>query len=107
MLLSQLSSLFRLSRQNNLQPFSGLLSAALIDEHVVDTGVITIRKHRIPMEMMVWAVIGMPLFRSLSMAQLVLHLEIVLSSKWPYVSPGDVVQARQRSGEDSIRRVFE
>ncbi|EOD6329024.1 transposase domain-containing protein [Providencia stuartii] len=35
----------------------------------MDTGVVTIRKHRLPMGMMVWAVMGISLFRSLSMAQ--------------------------------------
>ncbi|EMH4149298.1 transposase domain-containing protein [Providencia stuartii] len=40
-----------------------------MDECLVDTGVVTIRKRRLPMGMMVWAVMGISLFRSLSMAQ--------------------------------------
>lgn len=43
---------------------SDLLSPELIDECLADTGVVTVRKRRLPMEMMVWAVTGMALFRS-------------------------------------------
>ncbi|KSX98531.1 hypothetical protein APT95_08390 [Providencia stuartii] len=49
----------------------------------------------------------MSLFRSLFMAQLVFHLDIVLPSNRPYVAPSAVVQARQRLGEDAVRKVFE
>lgn len=50
---------------------------------------------------------GMSLFRSLSMAQLVSHLDIVLPGKRLYAAPSAVVQARQRLGEDAVRSVFE
>ena len=86
---------------------SDLLSPGLIDECLMDTGVVTIRKRRLPMEMMVWAVTGMTLFRSLSMNQLVSHLDILLPGKRPFVAPSAVVQARQRLGADVIQRVFE
>ncbi|HHO0145931.1 TPA: transposase domain-containing protein [Providencia stuartii] len=35
----------------------------------MDTGAVTIRKRRLPMGIMVWAVMEISLFRSLSMAQ--------------------------------------
>ncbi|MHA6632301.1 transposase domain-containing protein [Citrobacter farmeri] len=35
---------------------SNLLSPELIDECLTDAGIATIRKRRLPMEMMVWAV---------------------------------------------------
>lgn len=71
---------------------SDLFSSELIDEYLADTGVVTIRKRRLPMEMMVWAVGGMSLFRSLSMSQLVSHLP----GKRPFTATGAVVQALQR-----------
>ncbi|OON41761.1 hypothetical protein BTJ39_00940 [Izhakiella australiensis] len=58
------------------------------------------------MKMMVWAVTGMALFRSHSMSQLVLHLDILLPGKRPFVVPDSVVQTRQRLGEDVIRLMF-
>ncbi|RJT32044.1 hypothetical protein D6C13_24640 [Rahnella woolbedingensis] len=81
-----------------------------MDECLADTGVVTVRKRRLPMEMMAWAITGMSLFRSLSMSQLVSHLDIVLPGKRPFVAPSavvQVVQARRRLGEDAVRLVFE
>lgn len=59
------------------------------------------------MEMMVGAVTGMTLFRSLSMNQVVSHPNILLPGKRPFVVPGAVILARQRLGVDVIRLVFE
>ncbi|SCB82764.1 Transposase DDE domain-containing protein [Kosakonia oryziphila] len=84
-----------------------LFSPELIDECLADTGVVTLRKRRLSMEMMVWAVTGMALFRSHSMSQLVSHMNILLPGNRPFVAPGAVVQARQRLGEDVIRLMFE
>ncbi|XIH30751.1 hypothetical protein C1N72_23220 (plasmid) [Pantoea ananatis] len=47
------------------------------------------------MEMMVSSVTGMALLRSVSMNQLVSHLDIVLSGKRLIVAYSAVVQARQ------------
>ncbi|AWQ21545.1 hypothetical protein C1N63_22480 (plasmid) [Pantoea ananatis] len=47
------------------------------------------------MEMMVSSVTGMALLRSVSMNQLVSHLDIVLSGKRLIVAHSAVVQARQ------------
>lgn len=107
MLLSQ-----ALNTVHNFTPvafsaLSELLSPELIDECLTDTGIVTIRKRRLPLEMMVWAVTGMALFRSLSMNQIVSRLDILLPGKRPFVVPSAVVQARQWLGADVIRRVFE
>ncbi|WP_318840140.1 IS4 family transposase [Providencia sp. PROV080] len=107
MLLSQALETVQAFSPTEFTALSDLLSAELIDECLVDAGVVTIRKRRLPMEMMVWAVTGMSLFRSLSMAQLVSHLDIVLPGNRPFVAPSAVVQARQRLGEDAVRKVFE
>lgn len=107
MLLSQaLDAVLKFSPKE-FAALSDLLSPELIDECLADTGVVTLRKRRLPMEMMVWAVAGMSLFRSFSMNQLVSHLDIMLPGKRPFVAPSAVVQARQRLGEDVVRLVFE
>ncbi|WP_035338766.1 transposase domain-containing protein, partial [Dickeya sp. DW 0440] len=107
MLLSQaLDTLHPFTPQEFAVP-SDRLSPELIDECLADTGVVTLRKRRLSMEMMVWAVMGMSLFRSHSMNQLVSHLDILLPGKRPFVAPSAVVQARQRPGEDVVRLMFE
>ncbi|MDO6410138.1 IS4 family transposase [Pantoea phytobeneficialis] len=107
MLLSQALDTVLNFTPKEFSALSDLLSPELIDECLVDTGVVTLRKRRLPMDMMVWAVTGMSLFRSLSMNQIVSHLDIVLPGKRPFVAPSAVVQARQRLGEDVVRLVFE
>lgn len=107
MLLSQALDTVHKFTPEAFSALSDLLSPELIDECLADTGTVTIRKRRLPMEMMVWAVAGMSLFRSLSMNQLVSHLDILLPGKRPFVVPSAVVQARQRLGPDVIRLVFE
>ncbi|EAA7286054.1 IS4 family transposase [Salmonella enterica subsp. enterica] len=107
MLLSQALDTVHKFTPKEFSALSDLLSPELIDECLTDTGAVTIRKRRLPMEMMVWAVTGMTLFRSLSMAHLVSHLDILLPGKRPFVAPSAVVQARQRLGAEPIRNVFE
>jgi hypothetical protein len=107
MLLSQaLDTVHKFSAQE-FAALADLLSPELIDECLTDTGVVTLRKRRLSMEMMVWAVTGMALFRSHSMTQLVSHMDILLPGNRPFVAPSAVVQARQRLGEDVIRLMFE
>lgn len=55
-----------------------LLEPELIEQCLQDTGVTTVRKRRLPMDFMVWAVVGMALFRDMSMRQLVSHLDLML-----------------------------
>lgn len=107
MLLSQSLNTVHKFTPEEFSALSDLLSPDVIDECLADTGIATIRKRRLPMEMMVWAITGTTLFRSLSMNQLVSHLDILLRGKPPFVIPSAVVQARQRLGADVIRRVFE
>lgn len=84
-----------------------LLEPELIEQCLQDTGVTTVRKRRLPMDFMVWAVVGMALFRDMSMRQLVSHLDLMLPANRPYVAPSAVVQARQRLGADVMKRMFE
>lgn len=107
MLLSQAIDIVHKFTPQEFAALSDLLSPELIDECLADTGVVTLRKRRLSMEMMVWAVTGMALFRSHSMNQLVSHLDILLPGKRPFVAPSAVVQARQRLGEDVVRLMFE
>ncbi|WP_435929291.1 IS4 family transposase [Dryocola sp. BD613] len=107
MLLSQALDIVHNFTPQEFSTLSDLLSPELIDECLADTGTVTLRKRRLSMEMMVWAVTGMALFRSHSMSQLVSHLDILLPGKRPFVAPSAVVQALQRFGEDVIRLMFE
>lgn len=55
---------------------------------------------------MVWAVVGMALFRNQPMSRIVNQLDILLPGDRPFIAPSAIPQARQRLGEDAIREVF-
>lgn len=84
-----------------------LLEPELIEQCLQDTGVTTVRKRRLPMDLMVWTVVGMALFREMSMRQIVSHLDLMLPGERPYVAPSAVVQARQKLGSDVMKQMFE
>ena len=89
-----------------LSGLSDLLSPELIAQCMEDTGGTTIRRRRLPMELMVWSVVGMSLYRHLSMEKVVSKLDILLPGKRPFVAPSAVIQARQRLGSDVMKSVF-
>ena len=91
----------------NFHSLSEVLSPDLIDECLKESGVVTLRKRRLPLEMMVWSIVGMSIFRHLPMSDIVNQLDIMLPGKRPFVAPSAVVQARQRLGADVVKRVFE
>lgn len=86
---------------------SEVLSPELLSECLQRSGTVTLRKRRLPLEMMVWSVVGMALYRHLPMSQIVNQLDILLPGNRPFVAPSAVVQARQRLGEAPVREVFE
>ncbi|ABM03364.1 ISSod7, transposase [Psychromonas ingrahamii 37] len=57
------------------------------------------------MEKMVWAVVGMALFRKYSMRQLVNQLDIILPNGEPYVASSAVTQARKKLGYQAIESI--
>jgi IS4 transposase len=86
---------------------SEVLSPELIQQCLQESGTVTLRKRRLPMEMMLWSVVGMALFRHMPMSQIVNQLDILLPGNRPFVAPSAIVQARQRLGDDVVRKVFE
>lgn len=92
------------------ESFSSLadvLSPELLAQCLENSGVATIRRRRLPMEMVIWSVVGMALFRHVPMSQIVNQLDILLPGNRPFVAPSAVVQARQRLGAEAVKQVFE
>ena len=107
MFLSQaLNSIYSFSPEQ-FTSLSDILSPELISKCLEKSGTVTIRKRRLPLELMVWSVIGMALFRHIPMNQIINQLDIILPGDRPFVPPSAVVQARQRLGVDAVREVFE
>ncbi|WP_312936452.1 IS4 family transposase [Pseudomonas sp.] len=90
------------STPNSLEGLDSLLDPALVEQ----AGVATMRKRRLPLEMMLWCVVSMALFRRMSVWDVVSRMGIMLPGQRPLVAPSAVVQARQRLGSEAVRQVF-
>ena len=94
--------------------FGKLLDARWIDAALKETGTATVRRRKLPAQLVVWLVIGMALFRDRSIKEVVDHAGLVLPSqkgKRPTagktVAPSAIPQARYRVGATAIRAIFE
>lgn len=94
------------SLRNPLTSLGDYLDPDLIARCLEEAGIVTLRKRRLPLEMMVWCVVGMALEREKPLHHIVNHLDIMLPGNRPFVAPSAVIQARQRLGSEAVRRVF-
>lgn len=91
-----------------LPKFVASLDPDWIEQALVATGTATIRRRRLPAEQVVWLVIGMCIFRDLSMRELVATMDLALpGSRGIRVAPSSIVQARERLGDEPLRWLFE
>lgn len=91
---------------HTFEKYAELLSPQLIQQGFEQAGVATIRKRRLPLETILWSIIGMSLYRQKSVWDIATQMDIMLPDKKPLVAPSALVQARQRLGEDAVREVF-
>ena len=85
---------------------SDLLSPELVQACLAETGSVSLRRRRMPMERVLWAIIGMSLFRHAPMAQLANQLDILLPGDRPFVVPSAFIQARQKLSDKAVEMVF-
>lgn len=73
------------------------------------TGTASLRKRRLPAEMVVWLVVGMAMFRDLPIPDVVRSLDLTLPDRRGkhHVAPSAITQARQRLGAEPMRWLFE
>ncbi len=94
------------STRKPLTSLGDFLDPELVSSCLAESGTVTLRKRRLPLEMMVWCIVGMALEREEPLHQIVNRLDIMLPGKRPFVAPSAVIQARQRLGSEAVRRVF-
>lgn len=87
--------------------FTEAIEPTWIEESLEATGTATVRKRRLPAEQVVWLVLGMALFRNLSIEEVVRQLEIALpGTKRGKVAPSAIAQARKRLGAEPMKWLF-
>lgn len=94
------------TRYHTFEKLSEILSPELIEQGFQQAGIATVRKRRLPLEAVLWSVIGMALFRKESVWNIANKLDIMLPGKNQLVAPSAMVQARQRLGDESVKQVF-
>jgi len=102
-----------LSFANNFVPdseslgrLSDILPPDFINQCIEESGTATIRKRRLPLDMVVWVVLGMAFYRDESVWDITSNMQLMLPGKRPLVAPSAVVQARQRLGSEAVKHVF-
>ncbi|HHQ4940592.1 TPA: IS4 family transposase, partial [Aeromonas veronii] len=106
MRIEQALDFLHASNAAQFESLSDLIPNELITMLLGEEGVATLRRRRMPMERLVWAIIGMAIFRHVPMTQLVNQLDILLPGDRPFVAPSAFLQARQKLGDKSIERLF-
>lgn len=91
---------------HTFEKYAEFLSPELIQKGFEQAGVATLRKRRLPLETVLWSIIGMALYRQKSVWDIATQMDIMLPDKKPLVAPSALVQARQRLGVDAVKEVF-
>jgi hypothetical protein len=93
--------------EGSFDNFSRHLDPAWIEEALAATGCATLRRRRLPVEQVVWLVIGMGLLRDRPIAEVVRHLDLALPARdTKGVASSAVSQARQRVGAPPLEWLF-
>lgn len=93
--------------------FGRLLDARWVESALEETGTASVRRRKLPAELVVWLVIGMGLFRDRAIQEVVSHLGLVLPSQKEKggngkntLVPSAIPQARYRVGAEPLERIF-
>ncbi|QPB82836.1 IS4 family transposase [Pseudoalteromonas rubra] len=101
------SAFEQLPESVTFEKLNHFLDAEILEQAFQRAGVATIRKRRLPLEAVMWTVIGMSFFRQQSVWDLASHMEIALPGDSKLIAPSALVQGRRRLGKDSVKNAFE
>ena len=78
---------------HTFEKYAEILPPELIEHAFQQAGVATIRKRRLPLEAVLWSIIGMSLFRQRSVWDIATQMDIMLPNKKPLLAPSAIVQS--------------
>ncbi|MBL4742564.1 MAG: IS4 family transposase [Idiomarina sp.] len=92
----------------SLSTFQQSIPLEWIEEALADTDKVSIRRRKLPAELVVWLVVAMGLFRDRSIAEIVAKLDLSMQNKaGETVAPSAIPQARQRLTHEPLAKLFE
>lgn len=92
---------------NSLDKLTTFLAPDILEQAFESAGVATVRRRRLPLEAVMWSVIGMSLFRDETVWDISSRLDLSLPGKNKLVAPSAVVQGRQRLGHEAVQHTFQ
>lgn len=95
------------AKPEQFETFRRHIDADWIKEALAATGTATLRRRRLPVEEVVWVVLGMALFRDRSIEDVVSKLDLALPGGGGTVARSSVSQARARLGSEPMKWLFE
>ena len=104
--LSQALGIINLTAPEEVQSLADLLPHDLIQQAFSLTDTVTLRKRKLPLESMVWLVIGMAIFNNKPLSHIVNLMDIVDRTGRSFTAPSSVIARRKTLGEDAIRELF-
>lgn len=96
----------------SFKQFGTDLDAKYVEQALDETGTASIRRRKIPAQLVVWLVIGMALFRDRCIQEVVSHLGLVFTNhpereqSCCKVAPSAIPQARYRLGAEPMKHIF-
>lgn len=96
----------------SFKQFGTEMDAKYVENALAETGTASIRRRKIPAQLVVWLVVGMALFRDRCIQEIVSHLGLVLPNQREpersgrKVAPSAIPQARYRLGAEPMKQIF-
>src|SRR5215831_11039085 len=90
-----------------LAGFRKLIDPEWIEQALAATGTATVRRRRLPVDQVIWVVVGMGLFRDRPLEDVVSKLDLALPGPSGTIARSSISQARERLGSEPLRWLFE
>lgn len=95
------------AKPEHFETFRRHIDVGWIEEALASSGVATVRRRRLPVEEVVWVVLGMALFRDRPIEDVVSKLDLAMPGGGGTVARSTVSQARARLGSEPMKWLFE
>lgn len=105
--LSQALGIINITSPEHARSLSDLIPAELIQKALTLTDTVTLRKRKLPLESMIWLVVGMSIFCNHPMTEIVNLMDITDRTGTPFTARSSVIQRRKTLGEDAVRELFD
>ncbi|WP_422528214.1 IS4 family transposase [Serratia fonticola] len=105
--LSQALGIINVTSPEHARSLSDLIPTELIHQALTLTDTVTLRKRKLPLESMIWLVVGMSIFCNRPMTDIVNLMDITDRTGAPFTARSSVVQRRKTLGEDAVRELFD